>query len=177
MKFLTAVSVFALLGGVAIAADAPNPNPLMASSQAFYGMLKDNVLRSADKMAEADYSFRPTPDVRTYGEVLAHIANAQFMLCGIASDGKMVMKNFEKTATTKAQIVAALNEGFAFCDGVYQKTTDADAAAMVSFFGQQRTNLSMLDFNIAHGFEHYGNLVTYMRMKGIVPPSSEKKKM
>jgi len=87
------------------------------------------------------------------------------------------MRNFEKTATTKAEIVAALNEGFAFCDSVYQKLTDADAAAMVPFFGQQRTKLSMLDFNIAHGFEHYGNLVTYMRMKGIVPPSSEKKKM
>jgi len=149
----------------------------MTSSHAFYSLLKDDVLGSADKMAEADYSFRPTPDVRTYGEILGHIANAQFLLCGIASDGKMVMRNFEKTATTKAEIVAALNEGFAFCDSVYQKLTDADAAAMVPFFGQQRTKLSMLDFNIAHGFEHYGNLVTYMRMKGIVPPSSEKKKM
>ena len=176
MKFLfTAVSAFALLSGVAAAADAPSP--LMASSSAFYGLMKDNVLRSADKMAEADYSFRPTPDVRTYGELLAHIANAQFIFCGIASDGKMVMKNFEKTAKTKTEIVAALNEGFAFCDRVYQKLTDTDAATMVSFFGQQRTKLSLLDFNIAHGFEHYGNLVTYMRMKGIVPPSSEKKKM
>lgn len=176
MKFLfTAASALALLAGVATAADAPNP--LMASSSAFYGLMKDNVLRSADKMAEADYSFRPTPDVRTYGELLAHIANAQFIFCGIASDGKMVMKNFEKTAKTKAEIVAALNEGFAFCDSVYQRLTDGDAAAMVSFFGQQRTKLSLLDFNIAHSYEHYGNLVTYMRMKGIVPPSSEKKKM
>ncbi len=173
--FLTAVSAFALLPGVAAAADASNP--LVTSSHAFYGLLKDDVLRSADKMAEADYSFRPTPDVRTYGEILAHIASAQFMFCGIASDGKMVMKNFEKTARTKAEIVAALNEGFAFCDSVYEKMTDADAATMASFFGQQRTKLSLLDFNIAHGFEHYGNLVTYMRMKGIVPPSSEKKKM
>lgn len=176
MKFLsTAVSALALLPGLAAAADAPN-NPLLASSSAFYGQLKDTILRSADKMAEADYSFRPTPDVRTYGELLGHIANAQFLLCGIASDGKMVMKNYEKTAKTKAELVAALNEGFAFCDSVYQKLTDADAAAMVSWFGQQRTKLSILDFNIAHGFEHYGNLVTYMRMKGIVPPSSERKK-
>jgi uncharacterized damage-inducible protein DinB len=173
-SLLTAVCAFALLAGVATAADAP-ANPLLASSSAFYGQLKDIVLRSADKMAEADYSFRPTPEVRTYGGVLAHIADAQFLLCGIASDGKMVMKGYEKTAKTKAEIVAALKAGFAACDAVYARLTDADAAGMVSWFGQQRTKLSVLDFNTAHGFEHYGNLVTYMRMKGIVPPSSEKK--
>jgi len=107
MKFMfTAVSAFALLAGVASAADAPNP--LLASSSAFYGQMKDVVLRSADKMAEADYSFRPTPEVRTYGGVLAHIADAQFLLCGIATDGKMVFKGYEKTAKTKAEIVAAL---------------------------------------------------------------------
>jgi uncharacterized damage-inducible protein DinB len=113
--------------------------------------------------------------VRTYGQVLAHIADAQFLLCGIASDGKMVMKGYEKTAQTKAEIVAALKRGFAACDGVYDNLTDADAATMVKWFGQERTKLSILDFNIAHGFEHYGNLVTYMRMKGIVPPSSERR--
>ncbi len=175
MRFLLfAVSLLTLLPGLVTAADTPNP--LIASSSAFYSLLKDDVLRSAEKMAEADYSFRPTPDVRTYGELLTHIASAQFLFCGIASNGKMVMKNYA-TAKTKSEIVSALQEGFAFCDGVYGKMTDADAATMVSFFGQQRTKLSMLDFNIAHGFEHYGNLVTYMRMKGIVPPSSEKRKM
>ena len=175
MKFLfTAVSLFALVAGVASAADAPNP--LLASSSAFYGQMKDVVLRSADKMPEADYSFRPTPEVRTYGGVLAHIADAQFLLCGIATDGKMVFKGYEKTAKTKAEIVAALKEGFAACDALYQKLTDADAATTVSWFGQQRTKLSILDFNIAHGYEHYGNLVTYMRIKGIVPPSSEPRK-
>ena len=175
MKLLVAVvSLFALLG-VAVAADAP-ANPLINSSHDFYGLMKRDVLGSADKMPEADYSFSPTPEVRTYGKLLAHIANAQFLFCSIVADGKPTMKNFETTAKTKADIVAALNEGFNYCDSVYQKLTDADAAAMVPFFGQERTKLSLLDFNIAHGFEHYGNLVTYMRMKGIVPPSSEKKK-
>jgi uncharacterized damage-inducible protein DinB len=175
MKSLfTAVSLFALLAGVAAAADAPNP--LVGTSHGFYGLIKGDVLASAEKVPEADYSFRPTPDVRTFGEILGHIANAQFMMCGIASDGKPVSKDFEKTAKTKAEIEAALKEGFAFCDAVYAKMTDADAATMVPFFGHQVTKLGMLDFNIAHSFEHYGNLVTYMRIKGIVPPSSTPRK-
>ena len=175
MKFLfTAVSVFALLAGVAAAADAPNP--LVATSSMFYGLIKNDVLGSAEKMPEADYSFRPTLEVRTYGELLAHIANAQFLMCGIASDGKPVKKDFEKTAKTKAEIEAALKESVAFCEGVYQKMTDADAVATVPFFGRQASKLGVLDFNIAHDFEHYGNLVTYMRIKGIVPPSSTPRK-
>ena len=80
MKFLfTAVSVFALLAGVAAAADAPNP--LVATSSMFYGLIKNDVLGSAEKMPEADYSFRPTLEVRTYGELLAHIANASSAQC------------------------------------------------------------------------------------------------
>ncbi len=174
MRFLlAAVITCALLAGLAAAADTTNP--LVSSSKGFFSLMKDDVLRSAEKVPEADYSFRPTPEVRTFGQILAHIANAQFMMCGIATDGKPVRKDFEKTATTKAEIEAALKEGFTACDAVYQKLTDAEAAQTVPFFGRQSTKLGVLDFNIAHGFEHYGNLVTYMRMKGIVPPSSERR--
>ncbi len=145
----------------------------MASSNGFYEQIKNLVLRSADKLDEADYSFKPSPDVRSYGQLLAHIADAQYIMCGLVESGKPVMKANEKTAKTKAEIVAALNDGFAFCDAQYRKVTDADAAKSVDWFGGQRTKLSILDFNIAHAFEHYGNLVTYMRIKGVVPPSSE----
>jgi uncharacterized damage-inducible protein DinB len=151
-------------------------NPQLESSKAFYGQIKGLVLKSADKLAEEDYSFKPSPDVRSYGQVLAHIADAQYILCGIATTGKPVMKTNEKTAKTKAEVVAALKEGFAYCDAAYAGMKDSDLAAEVSWFGQKRTKLSVLDFNIAHGFEHYGNLVTYMRIKGVVPPSSEPQK-
>jgi uncharacterized damage-inducible protein DinB len=156
---------------IALAADTGNP--LIASSNAFYSQAKDIVLRSADKLPEDDYGFRPTPEVRTYGGILAHIADAQYILCGIVADGKPTMKGLEKSVKTKAEIVAALKEAFGYCDAQYQKLTDADAATMVSWFGQQRTKLGVMDFNVAHMFEHYGNLVTYMRIKGVVPPSSE----
>ncbi len=156
------------------ASAADDANPLMASSKAFYSLVKSTVLRSADKMPEENFAFKPSADVRTYGQVLAHIADAQYIMCGVIATGKPVMKTNEKTATTKADIVAALKEAFAYCDAQYDKMTDSDAATSVDWFGGKRTKLSVLDFNIAHAFEHYGNLVTYMRIKGIVPPSSER---
>jgi uncharacterized damage-inducible protein DinB len=134
------------------------------------------VLKSLDKMPEDKYSFKPSADVRSYGQVLAHIADGQYVLCGTVKEGKPQFKGNEKTATTKTAIVKALNDGFAYCDAVYASLTDASSAEIVSWFGQKRTKLSVLDFNIAHTMEHYGNLVTYMRMNGIVPPSSERQR-
>ena len=148
-------------------------NPQLASSKAFFGLVKSYILKSADKMPEDKYGFRPGDDVRTYAQLLAHIADAQFFLCGIAKEGKGIPKGFEKSAKTRDALVKALNEGFAYCDALYASLTDASSAAMVSWFGQQRTKLSMLWFNTTHAMEHYGNLVTYMRINKIVPPSSE----
>jgi uncharacterized damage-inducible protein DinB len=125
-------------------------------------------------MPEENFSFKPTPDVRTFDELLAHVADAQFLLCSIVSGGKPTMKSNEKTAKNKAEIVSALKDGFAFCDAQYAKLSDQDAAAIVSWFGQKRTKLSVLDFNTAHAFEHYGNMVTYMRMmaEGEIPETN-----
>jgi uncharacterized damage-inducible protein DinB len=151
-------------------------NPQVASSKAFFEQIKGNVLKSADKLPEEKYGFKPAEGVRTYGQLLAHIADAQYIFCGMVKDGKPQMKGIEKSAHTKAEIVQALNDAFGYCEGVYSSLTDAQSAATVSWFGQKRTNLTVLDFNIAHAFEHYGNLVTYMRINGVVPPSSESRK-
>jgi uncharacterized damage-inducible protein DinB len=148
-------------------------NPIVASSKVFYQNAKQDILRSADKMPEGKYAFKPTDSVRTYGQVLAHVADGQYEFCGAAA-GKRDEKNVEQTAKTKADIVAALKAAFAYCDDIYAGMTDAKAVEMMPAFGGAKiTRLSMLDFNVSHTMEHYGNLVTYMRIQGIVPPSSE----
>jgi uncharacterized damage-inducible protein DinB len=151
-------------------------NPLVATSQAIFGIAKNDILRSADKIPDDMWSFQPTPDVRTVGQLFAHVADAQYEFCGTVAEGKAPQKDIEKTAKTKTDIVTALKTAFAYCDAAYTKMTDASAAQMTTFFGRQVTQLGLMDFNAAHTFEHYGNLVTYMRIKGIVPPSSEAQK-
>jgi uncharacterized damage-inducible protein DinB len=146
---------------------------MVDSSKMFYLNARQDILRSADKMPENKYAFKPVDSVRSYGQVLAHVADGQYEFCGAAA-GKHDDKGIEQTAKTKADIVTALKAAFAYCDAIYAGMTDAKAAEMIPAFGGTKiTRLSMLDFNVSHTMEHYGNLVTYLRIQGIVPPSSE----
>jgi uncharacterized damage-inducible protein DinB len=155
-------------------AQTPSKSPLIASSQGMYANAKNNIQRSADKIPEDLWSFQPTREVRTIAQLFAHVADGQYEFCGMASEGKPVNKDIEKTATTKAAIVAALKESFAYCDAAYAKMTDESAVELVNVFGRKMTRIGAMDFNISHTMEHYGNLVTYMRIKNIVPPSSSR---
>ena len=147
-------------------------NPQVASAKAFYGYMKNNILKTAEKVPEEKYAYRATDEVRTIGQLLGHVADAQFAFCGIVQGGKPPASSVEKTAKTKADIVKALNDSFALCDADWAALTDANSADIVQFRGPV-TKLALISFNTAHGLEHYGNLVTYMRLIKIVPPSAE----
>jgi uncharacterized damage-inducible protein DinB len=148
-------------------------NPLSDELRASYEDVKSNVLRSAEKMPEENYSFKPAPRVRTFGEVLGHIVQEQYLFfCGpVKGEHKAV--DIEKTKTSKADLLTALHESFAYCDGVYNSMTDAKLADVIENGGSKHTKSALLWHNIVHDTLHYGNLVTYLRIKGLVPPSTE----
>ncbi len=149
-------------------------NPLSNMTRMLYTNIKNNLVRSAEKMPEAEYAFKPSPDVRSFGQILGHVADANYMFCApVVGDAKPPVSGIEKAKTTKAELTAALKEAFAYCDKAYDSLTDAEAAQTVKLFNGERPKLGVLNFNVAHDFEHYGNVVTYLRIKGIVPPSSE----
>jgi len=91
-------------------------NPQLASAKAFYDSVKRLILRSADKMPEDKYAFKPSQDVMSYGLMLAHLANAQFYQCSTAMGEKTIDKGFHQSLHAKAEIVAALKDGFAYCE-------------------------------------------------------------
>jgi len=152
-------------------------NRFSAINKRGYERTKGILLRSAEKMPEENYSFKPVDTVRTYGQIIGHLADAQYLFCSTASGEKNPGLNIEKTKTSKADLVAALKDGFAYCDKVYDAMTDAAATQPVKFFGNDVPKFAVLSINIGHNMEHYGNLVTYMRIKGIVPPTSEQGQM
>jgi uncharacterized damage-inducible protein DinB len=138
-----------------------------------YNQSKNNVLKSAEEMPEENYSFKPEATVRSFGQLVAHVADAQYEFCSaVVGDGKQP-PGIEKSKTSKAEIIAALKEAFSYCDQAYNGMTDAQAAEVVQFFGHKASKLTILDFNSGHNMEHYGNMVTYLRIKGLVPPSSQ----
>lgn len=148
-------------------------NAVVSSLKGVHELPKGFIMRTAEMLSQELYDFRPTDEVRTAGQILAHIADAQYLFCsGAAGEESPSEESVEQTRSEKADIIAALEESFAYCDGIYDGLSDAQGAEMIEFFGAQRTRVAALAMNTAHNYEHYGNLVTYMRLNGITPPSS-----
>jgi uncharacterized damage-inducible protein DinB len=131
-----------------------------------------NVIKAAENMPEANYGFKPVDTVKSFGEIAGHVADSQYFFCSAAKGEQKAAPGVEKMKT-KAEIVAGLKAAMAYCDGAYGMLTDASAGQVVKFGRGERSRIGVLQFNTAHTYEHYGNLVTYMRMKGLVPPSSQ----
>ena len=131
------------------------------------------LLRSPEKMPEENYTFKPVETVRSYGQIVGHVADAQYLFCSISLGEKNPAPDIEHTKTSKADLIAALNTAFAYCDKAYGGMTDATAVQTIKLFGNDAPRLGALTVNNMHDLEHYGNLATYVRMKNIVPPSSE----
>ena len=165
------VVLLLLTPGVVLAQSA---NPLTANARIQFGALSGFVLKSAEKVPEDLYSFRATPDVRSMAELFGHVADAMFAMCSTAAGTTPPRTGIEKTVSAKPALVAALKEAISHCNGVYTAMTDQKGSSeTVPFYFGPTPRLSVLYFVVTHTYEHYGNLVTYMRLKNIVPPSSE----
>jgi len=147
-------------------------DPTTASIKATYDMVKGYITKAAAQVPEDKYKFQATKEVRTMGAVFGHIAESNGGICATASGLKPVAVGAEKLAT-KAELQKALADSFAFCDKAFATITAANMNESVTLFGQLKlSRLGAMAFNNSHDFEHYGNIVTYMRLNGMVPPSS-----
>jgi uncharacterized damage-inducible protein DinB len=178
---------FALLFGLTAAAcaqpappPAPPPPPpstaIVSSLKAGFEMVKGYVTQAAEQIPEAKYSYQPTKEVRTIGQLIGHIADGNYLICGYSSGQAGPGTSAEKTLTKKADLQKALAESFAFCDKAYAALTNdavgGQDVTMTVINNMKSTRAGAFAFNSAHDMEHYGNLVTYMRMNKMVPPSS-----
>jgi uncharacterized damage-inducible protein DinB len=147
---------------------------LVRLAQNTWAGAKRNIVESAAQMPEADYGFKPVDTVRTFGQILAHVADSNYFFCARSKGEAPPVPDgtLEKTATTKAAIVKALDESVAYCDALYAALTPTSAAETVKAGNNQIPRVQPLLGNVSHNVEHYGNLVTYFRMKKMVPPST-----
>jgi uncharacterized damage-inducible protein DinB len=170
------VAACAFASPVSPAAQAPEGNPVSQSIRELWEGAKANLIGSMKVMPEDKYGFRPVASVRTYGEILAHVAGANYIFCAAARGEKSPHAEdaFEKTAKTRAQIVKAVEDSIAYCDVAYRGLTDRSASEPIDapFGGAKTPRAAALMGNTGHVQEHYGNLVTYLRINGLVPPSS-----
>jgi uncharacterized damage-inducible protein DinB len=188
------MAVTLIFCGAPASAQTPAGNPYVKAARGQFAVVQTLVMLSAEKVGEELYAFKPTPDVRTLGEVLGHIAGASTFLCSVAAGTQNVadvLKNpaalqAEEKKASKADVIAALKKSRAYCESVFDSLADARAQETVPFLSPDSLTvdsitltptpkLMVLTSATSHAWEHYGNLVTYMRLKGIVPPSSERK--
>jgi uncharacterized damage-inducible protein DinB len=148
-------------------------NPFSVRNRQLYQGEKKILLGAAEKMPEQNYNFKPTEAVRSFGQIVGHIAESQYFFCSNVLDETNPAPKIEQTKTSKADLIAALKDAFAYCDKAYDGMTDASAAEMVKFMGDEQPKLGVLTTNHIHTMLHYGNLITYMRLKNIVPPTSD----
>lgn len=173
---LTMLLLSTAMSCVLPAQDAP-PNPLVSGERGLYAYISGTLLAAAAKMPEENYAFKPTPEVRSFGQLVGHAADAQYQFCSMAAGTKSpATASVEKTVTAKADLVQALKDAIAYCNKTYTGMTDTKAAEIIKMMGRDAPRLTALSLNTAHSDEHYGNMVTYMRLKAIVPPTSEPQK-
>ena len=158
-------------GAAQPAAQSAAAHSLTAEGKQLYTAIKTNLIKAAEKMPEESYAFKASPDIRTFGALIGHIADTQMRYCGMAQGTQKSVDAASKTS--KADLVAALKSSFDFCDAAWDATTDANAGDTVGAGRMQLARLTMLMRNTIHDNEEYGYLAVYMRLKGVVPPSSE----
>jgi uncharacterized damage-inducible protein DinB len=172
MRTFLPTLLICLLASTSLA--SADDNPLSVHNKHVYAGLKRVLLRSAEIVPEDNYNFKPTDAVRSYGQIVGHVADAQYLFCSIVLGEKNPAPKIEQTKTSKADLIAALKDAFAYCDKAYDGMTDASAVQSAKdSFGNDTPKLGVLMINNMHTAEHYGNLVTYMRLKNIVPPTSD----
>ncbi len=159
--------------GAQQAAMASGSNTSLDALRPLYMQVKGYLTQSAEQMPEDEFSYRPTPEVRSFGEILGHVTNDQYYFCSAARNEDNPAPGDAEKLATKSEIMEALAASFAYCDELYSDMSAADLAAPSAAFGGRQNRLFPLIYNVSHDFEHYGNLITYFRLNGMVPPSSQ----
>lgn len=155
-----------------LAAQSTAPGAVATVNAVWTGAI-NNIIKSAEQMPEDKYAYKPTPEVRSFGQLIGHVAGSQYMFCAIAlGDKESAEDDIEKTKTSKADLVAAIKASTEYCKKAYS-LPDAAARGMTKIFGSDQSKLYALMTNASHDSEHYGNIVTYLRMNQMVPPSSQ----
>jgi hypothetical protein len=170
MKIKT-ISLLTVAGALALQAQTPAPPSAAATVKAAYGRIKTNFVKAAEKMPEENYGFAPATGIETFGQRVAHIADPQLGTCSALTGDRKT--GTAKSKTAKADLVAAITESFAACDKAFDALTDANALEVVTAGRGQQPRLAVLYGIVVHANEVYGAMGVYMRVKGLVPPSSE----
>lgn len=168
--FIPVILVLTYLCSLCASSHAQTLTPLIKESKESFSRVSGNVQKAAEAMPEENYSYKPTPDMRSFGQLMGHIADVESRICAAVSGQTKPASVADKTA--KADLVAALKQSADLCNSAWDSLTDATAMQAISTGPRQTTKLGLMLANTSHSSEEYGYLAVYLRLKGVVPPST-----
>jgi uncharacterized protein YciI/uncharacterized damage-inducible protein DinB len=174
--FLAALCSIAVATAALAQSTAQPADPQAQTLKQFYNFNKRVIIASAEKMPAEHYGFKPAPEVRSFAELVGHVADGNYLTCSPVKgepNPQKEIQHTEKTAKTKDEVIKSLKASFDYCDAVFNNLSDATLKETYKQGDRDRPKASMATLNVYHGGEHYGNIVVYLRLKGLVPPSSE----
>lgn len=152
----------------------PQYGPLIAHGRMMFQGMKGWLIASAEKMSEEQYSYKPAPGVRSYGEIIGHLADQNYRFCSLTiGETNPRPEKLDVSKLKRTELIATLKEALTYCERAYGTLTDANAAQPVKLGSISHPRINLLNINLAHSALHYGNLITYMRMNNVIPPSSD----
>ena len=156
---------------------AATANPVVWSANQIYARQAKFIMDSAEEMPADKYSFHPTPDQRTFGWIVSHLAGSNGGLCAILSDGKAPDTTKVAETASKPELQAALKASFDYCDTVMAGLTDAKLSDTVTFFRGAKVPRARALLEITGDLmDHYSQMAGYLRLSGLLPPSAPAKK-
>jgi uncharacterized damage-inducible protein DinB len=164
-----------LATGALLLAQAPSANPVADSMKASVRNTERNLLEAVEKVPDSMMAFKPVPEVMTFAELVGHIVDVEYMVCSaVKGEANPNSTSLQKAGLSKEAAVAAVKKSNDYCAAALEPLKDADLSSAVQLFGRPGTKASALTALVFHSPLHYGNLITYMRLKGIVPPETER---
>ena len=168
------LAVTAILTASTLGAQAAPATPTMSGAlQRSFASVADYIVKSAEQMPAEKYAFRATDDTRTFGQEIGHVADSHYFFCARVKNESMPQREQLENVTDKAALVAGLKASVDYCKGAYDALTDSALAAYFQTARGRGVRLAPASNNIAHDNEHYGKIVTLLRMNKLVPPSSQ----
>jgi uncharacterized damage-inducible protein DinB len=174
MKTMLAAVAVMGMAGVAFGQAPAQPAGPAAEAVAAYNRVKPNILKAAEKMPAESYGFKPTPDIRTFAQVVNHVTEAQEHTCSALNGTTWDPKTLPPETADKAAIVAALKASFDECDKAFGSLADGQLMEVLTLGPVKRSRIGLAWGTVSHDNEQYATLALYLRLKGLVPPSSEK---
>jgi uncharacterized damage-inducible protein DinB len=173
MRFAIALSI-ALAAASPLGAQSPagTDSLLLPSIHVGASYIEDVIVKSAERMSDEDYAFRPTPEVRSFAQLIGHITDTNYIFCSIMKGEKNPVESIEKTKTTRADLRRSLAESFEYCKPVLLAMNGPRGREIVKFQGYSTPAVVVMNYRSYHALLHYGNVITYMRLRGRIPPST-----